>query len=44
MDRLKGVEYFKRIYELGSFTAAADEFQCSVTRLSGRGRCARHDQ
>lgn len=29
MDRLKGVEYFKRIYELGSFTAAANEFRCS---------------
>lgn len=34
MDRLKGVEYFKRIYELGSFTAAADEFQCSNAVIS----------
>ena len=34
MDRLKGVEYFKRIYELGSFTAAADEFHCSNAVIS----------
>lgn len=34
MDRLKGVEYFKRIYELGSFTAAANEFQCSNAVIS----------
>lgn len=34
MDRLKGVEYFKRIYELGSFTAAADEFRCSNAVIS----------
>ncbi len=34
MDRLKGVEYFKRIYELGSFTAVADEFQCSNAVIS----------
>ncbi|MEP1214833.1 MAG: LysR family transcriptional regulator [Marinobacter sp.] len=34
MDRLKGVEYFKRIYELGSFTAAASEFQCSNAVIS----------
>ncbi|MDL0433488.1 LysR family transcriptional regulator [Marinobacter sp. TBZ242] len=34
MDRLKGVEYFKRIYELGSFTAAANELQCSSAVIS----------
>lgn len=34
MDRLKGVEYFKRIYELGSFTAAANELQCSNAVIS----------
>lgn len=34
MDRLKGLEYFKRIYELGSFTAAAEEFQCSNAVIS----------
>ncbi|MEQ9547587.1 MAG: LysR family transcriptional regulator [Marinobacter sp.] len=34
MDRLKGVEYFKRIYELGSFTAAAEEFRCSNAVIS----------
>jgi len=34
MDRLKGVEYFKRIYELGSFTAVADEFRCSNAVIS----------
>lgn len=34
MDRLKGLEYFKRIYELGSFTAAAEEFRCSNAVIS----------
>lgn len=34
MDRLKGVEYFKRIHELGSFSAVADEFQCSNAVIS----------
>lgn len=34
MDRLKGIEYFKRIVELGSFTAVADEFGCSNAVIS----------
>lgn len=34
MDRLKGIEYFKRIVELGSFTAVADEFACSNAVIS----------
>lgn len=34
MDRLKGVEYFRRVYELGSFTAAANELQCSNAVIS----------
>ncbi|WP_228257447.1 helix-turn-helix domain-containing protein [Marinobacter sp. NP-4(2019)] len=28
------MEYFKRIYELGSFTAAANEFRCSNAVIS----------
>lgn len=34
MDRLKGLEYFKRIVELGSFTAVANEFECSNAVIS----------
>lgn len=34
MDRLKGIEYFKRIRELGSFTAAANELGCSNAVVS----------
>lgn len=34
MDRLKGIEYFKRIVELGSFTAVAEEFGCSNAVIS----------
>lgn len=34
MDRLKGLEYFKRIVELGSFTAVAEEFDCSNAVIS----------
>ncbi len=34
MDRFKGMEYFKRIVELGSFTAVADELDCSNAVIS----------
>ncbi|GAA3582457.1 LysR family transcriptional regulator [Marinobacter xestospongiae] len=34
MDRLKGLEYYKRIVELGSFTAVAEEFGCSNAVIS----------
>lgn len=34
LDRLKGLEYYKRIYELGSFTAVAEEFACSNAVIS----------
>jgi DNA-binding transcriptional LysR family regulator len=34
LDRLKGIEYFKRIRELGSFTAAANELGCSNAVIS----------
>lgn len=34
MDRLKGIEFFKRIVELGSFTAVAEEFDCSNAVIS----------
>ncbi|SFM00347.1 LysR family transcriptional regulator [Marinobacter zhejiangensis] len=34
MDRLKGLEYYKRIVELGSFTAVAEEFDCSNAVIS----------
>ncbi|EAT13587.1 LysR family transcriptional regulator [Bermanella marisrubri] len=34
MDRLKGLEYYKRIVELGSFSAVADEFDCSNAVIS----------
>lgn len=34
MDRLKGIEYFKRIVELGSFSAVAEEFDVSNAVIS----------
>jgi len=34
LDRHRGIEYYKRIRELGSFTATAEEFGCSNAVIS----------